>query len=107
MTELLTWLATPEGSLFAGGLIVALGVQGYKRLFHTRPGDEAGEKRAVAIVAAIVVAGVSAALSGEPLTWGAFVAAVLSAWAGATAWHAVLLRSAESRTPGAAPAKTD
>lgn len=107
MTELLTWLTTLEGSLIVGGLIVALVVQGYKWIFKTLPGDEAWEKRAAAIVAAIVVAGASAALSGEPLTWGGFITTILSALAGATAWHAAVLRSPEAKAPGKPQDETD
>jgi class 3 adenylate cyclase len=100
MGDLLEFLTTPEGSFFVGGLVVAIAVQVWKRLFGTKPGDEAWKKRAVAIVAAMVVGFATTCESGEPLTWAALLTNVIAAFIGASGYHSVLLRSQESKAPG-------
>lgn len=107
MQDILTWLATPQGSTLVGGAVVMYVLLGLKNVFGWAPGTDAVKKQIAALCVSLVAGLALWGASGTEFEWGIWVTKAIEVFLGATTLHAVIPgelggRSAESRAPGTA-----
>lgn len=95
LRELAAWMASnPEQFGLVVGAVVAMVLQGLKRLWGWQSGDQTFAKRIAGVVLALGMAWAAAYSAGAALTAGQVLSVALTAWFSAQGVHALALRKA-------------